>query len=50
MITITLTNADDGTNVLAVHDGLSPGLSTTDNETGWRMSLRKLAALVKTGG
>jgi len=50
MITITLSDADDGTDVLAVHDGLPPGLSTTDNETGWRMSLRKLAALVETGG
>ena len=48
-ITITLTDADDGTNVLAVHDGLPPGLSSTDNEAGWRMSLKKLAAIVGTG-
>jgi uncharacterized protein YndB with AHSA1/START domain len=48
-ITIALTDADGGTDILAVHDGLPPGLSTADNETGWRMSLAKLAALVETG-
>ncbi len=46
-ITITLTYADGGTDVLAVHDGLPSGLSTTDNEVGWRSSLAKLAALVE---
>jgi uncharacterized protein YndB with AHSA1/START domain len=46
-ITITLVDADDGTDVLAVHDGLPSGLSTTDNETGWQSSLAKLAALVE---
>jgi len=30
-----------------VHDGLPPGVSTTDNETGWQMALTKLAALVE---
>jgi uncharacterized protein YndB with AHSA1/START domain len=48
-ITIVLADADGGTEVLAVHDGLPPGLSTTDNETGWRLSLEKLAALVEAG-
>jgi len=48
-ITFTLTDADDGTEVLAVHDGLPPGLSPADNETGWRLSLAKLAALVEAG-
>ena len=49
-ITIALADADGGgTDVLAVHDGLPPGLSTADNETGWRMSLGKLAALVEAG-
>jgi uncharacterized protein YndB with AHSA1/START domain len=47
-ITYTLADADGGTNLLAVHDGLPPGLSTADNETGWRMSLAKLAAFVET--
>jgi uncharacterized protein YndB with AHSA1/START domain len=46
-ITFTLTEADGGTDILAVHDGLPPGLSSADNETGWRMSLAKLAALVE---
>ena len=48
-ITIALADADRGTDVLAVHEGLPPGLSTTDNETGWRSSLTKLAALVEGG-
>lgn len=46
-LTITLTDADGGTDVLAVHEGLPSGLSTTDNEVGWRSSLAKLAALVE---
>jgi uncharacterized protein YndB with AHSA1/START domain len=46
-ITITLADADGGTEVLAVHDCLPPGLSTADNDVGWRSSLAKLAALVE---
>ena len=46
-ITFTLADADGGTDILAVHDHLPPGLSAADNETGWRMSLDKLAALVE---
>ena len=46
-ITITLTDADGGTDLLAVHDGLPPGVSPIDNETGWQLSLAKLAALVQ---
>jgi uncharacterized protein YndB with AHSA1/START domain len=47
-ITIALVDADGGaTDLLAVHDGLPPGLSAADNETGWQMSLAKLAALVE---
>lgn len=49
-ITITLTDADGGTNLSAVHDGLPPGLSPDDNEIGWRMALAKLASLVEAGG
>lgn len=48
-LTITLTDAGGGTDILAVHESLPPGLSPADNETGWRMSLAKLAALVETG-
>lgn len=46
-ITITLEDADGGTDVLAVHDGLPSGLSATDNEVGWQSALAKLAALVE---
>jgi len=46
-ITFKLTDADGGTDVLAVHDNLPPGVSPADNETGWQMALDKLAALVE---
>ena len=46
-ITIALADADGGTDLLAVHDGLPPGLSAADNKAGWRSSLAKLAALVE---
>jgi uncharacterized protein YndB with AHSA1/START domain len=48
-IAITLADTDGGTKVVAVHDGLPPGLSLADNEAGWRESLGKLAALVEAG-
>lgn len=49
-ITYTLTDAGGGgTDVLAVHDDLPPGLPPADNEIGWRSSLAKLAALVERG-
>lgn len=48
MITITLADANGGTDLLAVHDGLPSGVSPADNETGWQMALAKLAALVET--
>jgi uncharacterized protein YndB with AHSA1/START domain len=48
-ITISLADADGGTDILAVHDGLPRGLSTADNEAGWRSSLAKLVALVEAG-
>ena len=46
-IGITLADADGGTELLAVHEGLPLGLATADNETGWRMALAKLAALTE---
>jgi uncharacterized protein YndB with AHSA1/START domain len=49
MVTFTLTDAGGGTDVLAVHDHLPPGVSPADNETGWRMALDKLAAFVEAG-
>ena len=48
-ITTTLADAEGGTDVLAVHEGLPHGLSTADNEAGWREALEKLAALVEAG-
>ena len=47
-ITISLADAEGGTEILAVHDRLPSGLSPADNEAGWRSSLAKLAALVET--
>ena len=49
-ITIRLTDASGGTQLDAVHEGLPPGLSPSENEVGWRMSLAKLAALVEGAG
>jgi uncharacterized protein YndB with AHSA1/START domain len=50
-ITTTLTDAGSGgTELKAVHEGLPPGVSPADNETGWRMALGKLASLLETGG
>ncbi len=48
-ITITLADADGGTDLLAVHDGLPRGVSLADNETGWQMALSRLAAIVEAG-
>src|SRR3954463_2627633 len=47
-ISYSLTDVDGGTDILAVHENLPPGVKAADNETGWRMSLAKLAALVET--
>lgn len=48
-VTFTLTEADGGTDVFGVHANVPPGVSPADNETGWRMALDKLAALVEAG-
>ncbi|MEN9939098.1 MAG: hypothetical protein RLZZ387_5677 [Chloroflexota bacterium] len=45
--TFTLTKAEGGTEVLAVHDHVPPGIAPADNELGWRKSLAKLAKLVE---
>ncbi|HEY0605602.1 MAG TPA: SRPBCC family protein [Herpetosiphonaceae bacterium] len=47
IVTFTLTDADGGTDVIAVHDNVPPGVAPADNEMGWRMSLEKLARLVE---
>ena len=41
--------ADGGTEVIGTHEGLPAGVSTADNETGWRMALARLAALAEGG-
>jgi uncharacterized protein YndB with AHSA1/START domain len=47
--TITLNDADGGTDLVATHEGLPPGISAAANELGWRMALAKLAKLVEAG-
>ncbi len=47
-VTFTLSDADGGTHLVAVHSDLPPGLAPADNELGWRMSLDNLAALVES--
>jgi hypothetical protein len=44
-MTTTLAEADGGTDVLMLHEGIPPGVSVTDNELGTRMSLDKLATV-----
>jgi uncharacterized protein YndB with AHSA1/START domain len=46
-ITIRLSDAPSGTELVATHEGLPAGVSTADNEAGWRESLARLAALVE---
>jgi uncharacterized protein YndB with AHSA1/START domain len=46
-ITISLADADGGTEILAMHEGVPPGVPIADNEAGWRSSLGRLAALVE---
>ncbi len=48
-ITITLSDQDSGTDVVGLHEFLPPGVPLEDNETGWRMALTRLAALVEAG-
>ena len=45
--TITLSDADGGTELIAVHDGLPDGVAPADNEAGWDEALDRLAALVE---
>ena len=46
-ITLTLTDAEGGAEVVGLHEGLPPGVSVADNEAGWRMALARLAELVE---
>jgi uncharacterized protein YndB with AHSA1/START domain len=46
-MTIGLRDSDGGTELLAVHEGVPPGVAPEDNELGWRMALDRLAALLE---
>jgi uncharacterized protein YndB with AHSA1/START domain len=46
-VTFTLSDSDAGTELLAVHEGVPPGVSPAANEVGWGMSLDKLASLLE---
>ncbi len=46
-ITTGFADADDGTEITIIFEGLPAGIRTEDNEMGTRQSLRKLAALVE---
>jgi uncharacterized protein YndB with AHSA1/START domain len=46
-VTFTLIDAGGETEIRAVHEDVPPGVPPADNELGWRLSLRKLAALVE---
>jgi uncharacterized protein YndB with AHSA1/START domain len=46
-MTTTLTDADGGTDVLVVHEGVPDKVPPADNETGARMALAKLAKLTE---
>ncbi|MGI9099401.1 MAG: SRPBCC family protein [Solirubrobacteraceae bacterium] len=48
MTTITLSDADGGTELVAVHNRLPEGISPADNELGWREALARLAELVES--
>nr|WP_268760538.1 SRPBCC family protein [Protofrankia coriariae] len=48
VMTTTLTDADGGTDVLIVHEGIPDGIPAADNETGTRMALAGLAQLVES--
>lgn len=48
-MTTTLADADGGTEVVVMHDGIPEGVRPEDNELGTRMALDKLAALVESG-
>ena len=46
-VTWSLRDVSGGTEVVAVHDGLPPGVAVADNELGYALALEKLAALVE---
>jgi uncharacterized protein YndB with AHSA1/START domain len=49
-ITITLSDAGGGTELVALHEGVPAGVPAADNEAGWSVSLAKLAAMLERPG
>lgn len=47
-ITIALSDAAGGTELVAVHEGLPPGVAPEQNEAGWHEALARLAAEVES--
>lgn len=47
-ITTTLADAEGGTEVVILHEGIPAGVAPADNQLGTRMSLDNLAALVES--
>ncbi len=45
-MTTTLADADGGTEVQVMHEGIPIGVSVEDNEIGTRMALDNLAAFI----
>jgi uncharacterized protein YndB with AHSA1/START domain len=45
-MTTTLTDADGGTDVVVLHEGVPDGVPPADNETGMQMALANLASLL----
>jgi uncharacterized protein YndB with AHSA1/START domain len=46
-MTTTLTDADGGTDICVVHEGIPDGVPAADNEIGTRMALDNLARLIE---
>ena len=46
-VTFELSANADGTELIATHDHVPPGVSPVDNELGWTMALAKLARLLE---
>src|SRR4051812_10502336 len=49
-ITYRLADAGTGTELVAIHEGVPPGVSAGDNETGWNEALGRLASMVESSG
>jgi uncharacterized protein YndB with AHSA1/START domain len=46
-VTTSLSDGEGGTDVVIVHEGIPDSVPSADNETGTRMSMANLAALVE---